>query len=74
MEDELVFKREMQKTSSIDEELEQILSNQKAKIKVIGAGGAGNNTINRISEVGIVGTATIAIRYATSILSRVVTE
>ncbi|MBU1203978.1 MAG: cell division protein FtsZ [Nanoarchaeota archaeon] len=59
--DELVFKKEMQKTSSIDEELEQILANQKAKIKVIGTGGAGNNTINRISEVGIVGAATIAI-------------
>lgn len=61
MASELVFKKEMQKTSSIDEELEQLLANQKAKIKVVGAGGAGNNTINRISEVGIVGTETIAV-------------
>ncbi len=47
--------------SNIDEELEQILSKQRAKIKVIGTGGAGNNTINRITEVGIHGAETIAI-------------
>jgi len=53
--------REEKKHSDIDEELEEILSKQKAKIKVVGAGGAGNNTINRMSEVGISGTETIAI-------------
>src|SRR3990167_1637501 len=57
----LSFKTIAQKTSNIDEELEQLLNNQKAKIKVIGCGGAGNNTINRMSEVGISGTETIAI-------------
>jgi cell division protein FtsZ len=46
---------------AIDAELEQILSKQKAKIKVVGCGGAGNNTINRISEVGIAGSETIAL-------------
>ncbi len=50
-----------EKLSNIDEELESLISEQKAKIKVIGAGGAGNNTINRISEVGISGTETVAI-------------
>jgi len=55
------FKKEVHKTSDIDEELEQILAKQKAKIKVVGVGGAGNNTINRISEVGIAGAETIAI-------------
>ncbi len=49
------------KINALDAELEEILSKQKAKIKVVGAGGAGNNTINRIAEVGIVGTETIAI-------------
>ncbi len=44
-----------------DAELESILSQQKASIRVVGAGGGGNNTINRISEVGIVGAETIAI-------------
>ena len=47
--------------TNIDAELEQILQKQKAKIKVIGTGGGGNNTINRITEVGIVGAETIAV-------------
>ena len=46
---------------NIDAELEAFLSQQKATIKVIGAGGGGNNTINRISEVGVKGAETIAI-------------
>ena len=45
----------------IDDELEEILSKQKAKIKVVGCGGAGNNTIDRISEVGVIGVETIAV-------------
>lgn len=49
------------KSNPIDEELEQLLSKQKAKIKVVGAGGAGNNTINRMTEIGIVGCETIAV-------------
>jgi cell division protein FtsZ len=47
--------------SSIDEELERLLISQKATITVVGCGGGGNNTINRISEVGIKGAETIAI-------------
>lgn len=45
----------------LDAELEELLSNQKAKIKVIGAGGGGNNTINRITEVGVHGAETVAL-------------
>jgi cell division protein FtsZ len=45
----------------LDAELEEMLSKQKASIKVVGCGGAGNNTINRISEVGVVGAETIAL-------------
>jgi cell division protein FtsZ len=45
----------------IDAELEQILARQRATIKVVGCGGGGNNTINRMSEVGIVGVETIAV-------------
>ena len=55
------LKLTMQKTSNIDEELEQLLANQRAKIKVVGTGGAGNNTINRMSEIGITGAETVAI-------------
>jgi len=47
--------------SIADNELEELLALQRAKIKVIGIGGGGNNTINRITEVGIKGAETIAI-------------
>src|SRR3989338_2969948 len=47
--------------SQEDEELHRILASKKARIKVIGIGGAGNNTINRIFEIGIIGVETIAI-------------
>jgi len=49
------------KKNPLDEELEQIISQQKAKIKVVGTGGGGNNTITRMAEVGIVGAETIAM-------------
>ncbi|MBS3169786.1 cell division protein FtsZ [Candidatus Woesearchaeota archaeon] len=56
--DEVARKRA---TLDVDAELEQLLANQKTRIKVVGCGGAGNNTINRISEVGIKGIETIAL-------------
>ena len=46
---------------NIDAELEQLLAKQKAAIKVVGTGGGGNNTIQRMSEIGIVGAETIAV-------------
>ena len=54
-------KEESKSNNEIDKELEELLSKQRAKIKVIGTGGGGNNTINRITEVGIAGSETIAI-------------
>lgn len=45
----------------LDRELEEILARQRAAIKVVGAGGAGNNTIERIKEVGITGVEAIAV-------------
>jgi cell division protein FtsZ len=44
-----------------DAELQELLAHQKAKIRVVGCGGGGNNTIDRMSEVGIVGAETIAV-------------
>jgi cell division protein FtsZ len=52
---------EQRSANIADEELEQLLSKQQATIKVVGCGGGGNNTIDRISEVGIVGAETIAV-------------
>ncbi len=47
--------------SHIDEELEALLAQQKAAIRVVGCGGAGNNTVNRIGEIGVEGAQTVAI-------------
>ncbi|MBD3262844.1 cell division protein FtsZ [Candidatus Woesearchaeota archaeon] len=44
-----------------DQELQKILTSKKARIKVVGVGGAGNNTISRLSEVGIIGCEILAI-------------
>ncbi|MBT3323803.1 cell division protein FtsZ [archaeon] len=49
------------KVHAIDEELEAIIARQKSKIKVVGCGGGGNNSITRMSDVGIIGTETLAI-------------
>jgi cell division protein FtsZ len=49
------------KRNPLDEELEQLIARQTAKIKVVGCGGGGNNSINRMSEVGIVGCETLAV-------------
>ncbi|MGD0718458.1 MAG: cell division protein FtsZ [Thermoplasmata archaeon] len=43
-----------------DAELEAVLATLKTTIKVIGCGGGGCNTINRLTEQGLTGTVTIA--------------
>ncbi|MEM2956056.1 MAG: cell division protein FtsZ [Candidatus Pacearchaeota archaeon] len=53
--------KEMSNLDSIDKELEDIVNKQKAKIRVFGVGGSGNNTITRIKEVGVKGAITIAV-------------
>ena len=47
--------------TSTDKELENILSNRKARIVVVGCGGAGNNTITRMHQVGIEGVTMVAV-------------
>jgi len=47
--------------SAVDAELEELVKRQKTGIVVIGCGGGGNNTINRISEVGIMGAKIVAV-------------
>jgi len=49
------------KANALDAELEEMIEKQKARIKVFGCGGGGNNTINRISEIGVSGAETIAL-------------
>ena len=45
----------------IDKELAELLKKQSAKIKVIGVGGGGNNSLSRMKEIGIKGGELIAI-------------
>ncbi|HJX50912.1 MAG TPA: cell division protein FtsZ [Candidatus Nanoarchaeia archaeon] len=45
----------------IDRELEELLKKQSAKIKVVGVGGGGNNSLSRMKEIGIKGGELIAI-------------
>ena len=45
----------------IDQELAELLKKQSAKIKVIGVGGGGGNSLSRMREIGIKGGELIAI-------------
>jgi cell division protein FtsZ len=44
-----------------DEELQETLEKSMARIRVVGAGGSGNNTMRRMAEVGILGAELIAL-------------
>ncbi len=54
-------KTERRRESQVDEELRKLLEEKKASLRVVGCGGAGNNTITRMMEVGIEGVQTIAL-------------
>ena len=47
--------------NSEDEELRRVLANLRTNIKIVGCGGAGCNTINRVVEEGIVGADIFAL-------------
>jgi len=47
--------------SDTDEDLRKLLEARQANIKVVGVGGAGNNTVSRMMQVGIVGAEIIAV-------------
>jgi len=47
--------------SEIDQELEELLKKQTAKVKVFGIGGGGGNTLSRMGEIGIKGGELIAL-------------
>ena len=55
-------KMEPQKTmDAVDKELEEFLAQTLKKIKVVGCGGGGTNTIDRLYEMGVYGAELIAI-------------
>ncbi len=48
-------------SSDFDKELEKILQSHRTVIKVVGTGGAGNNTVNRLMDLGVKNVETIAV-------------
>ena len=56
-----LYQKQSEKHNPVDGELKELIEKRKAKIKVVGAGGAGNNTITRLMQVGISGAETIAV-------------
>jgi cell division protein FtsZ len=58
---EVQLEREGSKTDEIDHELESLLKKQGARVKVIGCGGGGGNSVTRMKETGIKGCEIIAI-------------
>jgi len=57
--------------SSDDEELKRVLTNLKTDIKIVGCGGAGNNTIQRCMETGLTDVELISVNTdAQHLLSR----
>ncbi len=53
------YRQELSRTKDVDAELEELLSAKRATIRVVGVGGAGNNSITRMNEVGIKGSELI---------------
>jgi cell division protein FtsZ len=55
------YEKSGERTSDIDKELEGILQKYSARIKVIGCGGGGGNSVSRMKETGIKGCEIIAV-------------
>ena len=56
-----IFVETEKKDNSIDRELEQLLKHKNARVKVVGCGGGGGNSVSRMKEIGIKGCEIIAI-------------
>ncbi len=52
---------DLKSVATIDKELESIVQRQGARVKVIGCGGGGGNSVSRMKEIGIKGCEVIAI-------------
>jgi cell division protein FtsZ len=58
---DILIEKEAPKNHSIDEELESLLQKQSTRVKVVGCGGGGGNSVSRMKETGIKGCEIIAI-------------
>jgi cell division protein FtsZ len=57
----LLIEKEGLKAHEIDKELEDILKKHGARIKVVGCGGGGGNSVSRMKEIGIKGCEIVAV-------------
>jgi cell division protein FtsZ len=57
----IIIEKNEANESDIDKELEMLLQKQSARVKVIGCGGGGNNSVSRMKEIGIKGCEIIAV-------------
>ena len=62
------------KTNYKEEDLIELLEKAQARIRVVGCGGGGCNTINRMSEVGIIGAETYAVNTDAQDLLKVASD
>ncbi|MHA2143693.1 MAG: cell division protein FtsZ, partial [Candidatus Thorarchaeota archaeon] len=53
-------KKSIGKSATTDDELANILESVSARILVVGVGGAGNNAVTRLMQVGVEGAETLA--------------
>ena len=57
----MVNERPHKISTDLDDDIKEFMEGSKAKIFVVGTGGAGNNTISRLNEIGIDGAETITV-------------
>jgi len=57
----LIIEKEVMQDNDIDRELEEILKKQGSRIKVVGCGGGGGNSVSRMKEIGIKGCEIITV-------------
>lgn len=58
---EIFYEKEVDKNNEVDKELEILLQKQGNRIKVVGCGGGGGNSVSRMKETGIKGCEIITL-------------
>ena len=64
----IYLENEVPITNSIDKELESLLQKHAARVKVVGCGGGGGNSVSRMKEIGIKGCEIIAVNTDAQVL------
>ena len=58
---EYIIEKENNGENELDKELEELIHKQTTRIKVVGCGGGGGNSVSRMKEIGIKGCEIIAV-------------